>query len=111
MQNGAEFVCIFAQDHVQATTEFRCLDFTPMSFAHGRDLVGKKDSAFKEVQFPEEFDAAQGEKSLVQIGQAKIESPETALLGDVMDRKHGREWQVMRPCVNGHKRGRPIMHM
>src|SRR5438477_22268 len=111
MQNRAEFVRIFAQDDVQATTEFRCLDFTPMSFAHGRDLVGKKNSALEEVQFPKEFDTAQGEEPFVQIGQTKIESPETALLSNVMDRKNGRERQMVCPHINGHERGRPIMHM
>src|SRR5437016_5345023 len=80
-----------------------------MPLAHRCHFVGKKNSTFEKVKFPEKFHAAQGKKTLVQIGQPKVEAPETALLGDVMNRQHSREWQVMRSHINWHERGRPIV--
>ena len=109
MQNGAQLVRIFAQDNIEAATEFWRLDFAFVMLAHGRDFVGKKNSAFEEVQFPEEFHATKSEEAFVEIGQAKVESPEGALLGDVMDSKDSRERQMMRSHINRHECGRPIV--
>src|ERR1041384_1110285 len=100
VQNGAQLVRIFAQDHVQTTTEFRRLDLASMSLAYSRDFVGQENSAFEEVQLSKEFHAAEGEESLVEVREAKIEPPKTSLLGDVMDREHGRKRQTVGAHVN-----------
>ena len=68
MEDGTEFVRIFPQDCVEATTELRGLDLPFVPLTHGRHFVGKQNSTFEEVQFPKKFDAAQGEEPLVQIG-------------------------------------------
>src|SRR5260370_31540563 len=83
-QNGAQLVYIFAQDHIEAATKLRRLDFAPMPLAHGRDLVGTKNSAFEKIEFPKKLDSAESDEALVQVGLAKIKSPEASLLRDVM---------------------------
>ena len=111
MEDGTEFVRIFAQDQIETATKLRGLDLALVPLAHSRDFVGKKNSAFEKIEFSKKFDAAQSEEALVQIGQAKIESPKTPLLSDVMNREHGCERQMMRSHINRHQRGRPIVHM
>src|ERR1700736_191221 len=111
VQNGAQFVRIFTQHRVKTATELWRLNLAFVPLAHGRDFVGKKNAGLEEVQFAEKFHAAKSEEALVQIGQAKVESPETALLRDVMNGKDGREWQMMRPHINRHECSRPIMNV
>jgi len=89
MQNRAELVGVLAQNGVESVTKFRCLDFAPIMLAHCRQFVGEENSALEKIQLPVKLDAAQREKTLVKIRQAKIESPETSLLRDVMNREDG----------------------
>src|SRR5437588_2397617 len=111
VEDGAELVCIFTQHRVKTATELRRLDLSFVPLAHCCHSVGKKNSGFEEVQFAEKFDAAKSEEAFVQISQAKVESPEAPLHGDVMNGKHSREWQMMRSHINRNECCRPIMHV
>ena len=48
---------------------------------------------------------------LRQICELKIESPEAALVSNVMDRQNRAEWQSVRMHKNGHQRRRPIVRV
>ena len=111
VQNRGELKGIFAQHALEFATALRRLHLAFVVFAHGGDLVGEKDSAFQEIHFPEKLDSAKGEETFVQIRQAKIKPPKTALLGKMMDREHGGERQMVCAYEDGHERGRPIVHV
>src|ERR1051325_9549975 len=111
MEDGAELVRVFAQHRVEPAAELGREHLAPVMLAHRRDLVGIKNSALKEIDPAEKFDAMEREETLRQIGQAKIESPEAALLGQVMNREQGTKGQMMGVHVNGHQRRRPIVNM
>ena len=111
VQNRTELMRVFAQNDIQPATELRRLDLAPMPLAHGRDSVSEQNSAFEEIEFSEKLDATEGKESFVQVRQPKIEAPKTSLLRNVMNGQDSRERQVVRAHVNGHKGGRPIVHV
>src|ERR1041384_5936182 len=108
MEDGAELVRVFAQHRVEPAAELGREHLAPVMLAHRRDLVGIKNSALKEIDPAEKFDAMEREETLRQIGQAKVESPEAALLGQVMNREQGTKGQMMGVQETGPQR-RPQM--
>jgi len=68
VQNADKLVNVFAQDTVESAATLWREHFAFVTFANGCDFVGKENSGLEKVQSSEEFYAAQGEKSLVQIG-------------------------------------------
>src|SRR5437868_15172065 len=111
MKDRTQLVRVFAQDDIEAATDFRRLNFTAMALAHRSHAIGKENSAFEKIEFSKKLQAAQREKTLWQIGQTKIEPPKTSLLRDVMDREHRREWQMMSANISRHERGRPVVQV
>src|ERR1043166_2701842 len=75
MEDGAELVRVFAQHRVEPAAELGREHLAPVMLAHRRDLVGIKNSALKEIDPAEKFDAMEREETLRQIGQAKSASP------------------------------------
>src|SRR4029077_17090317 len=102
VQNRCQLVRILPQHDVQPATTLGRLDFTPIMLTDGRHFVGEQNSALEEIEFPKKLDATEREKAFVQIGQPKIESPKTPLVGNVMDRENGRKWKAMGFHVNRH---------
>src|ERR1041385_7346772 len=93
VQYGSELVCVFAQHRIEPAAELRREHLAPVMLAHRRDLIGIKNSTFEEIEPAEKFDAVEREETLRQIGQAKVQSPEAALLGQVRseERRVGKE--------------------
>src|SRR5205085_11855077 len=108
-QNGGEAVRVLAQNNVEVAAAIGREHLAPITFAHGRDLVAEHDPAFKQIEPPEIFDAVRLEITLRQIRQVEIESPETSLLGQMMDGEDGRERQLLVGHEDGNKRGGPIV--
>src|ERR1700675_893868 len=80
-------------------------------FADGSDLVREENSALEQVQSAKELDAARLEVSLGKIGEVEIKPPETALLRQMMNRKHSGEGQLLVVHQHGNERRRPIVQV
>src|SRR4029453_14010011 len=102
---------IFAQHYIQTAPTCRCEDFAPVVLADRCDSVGIKYAAFEKIYSPEKFYTVERKESLRQIREIKIESPEAALVSDVMDGQNRAERQSVRMRKNGHQRRRPIVHV
>ena len=79
-------VRIFAQHDIELVTARRRQDFAFVMFAHRRDAISANNSTFQKIHAAEELEAMQGEKALRQIREREIQSPETPLLRNVMNR-------------------------
>src|ERR1044072_3775085 len=95
---------IFAQYPIETAAAGWCQNFTSIVFAYGCDPVGIQNSAFEKIQPSEELDSMQGEKLFRQICKPKVESPEAALIGDVMNGQHGLEREPL--CMHEHRHQR-----
>src|SRR4029077_9764454 len=73
--------------------------------------VGVKNPAFEKIQAPEKLYAVKRKESLRQVRELKIESPEAALISDVMDGQNRAERQSVCMHKNRHHRRRPIVHV
>jgi len=102
---------IFAQYPIEPMAAGWRQNFTPVMFAYGCDLIGVQNSPLEKIQSSEEFDSMKGKKSLRQIGKPEIESPKTALIGDMMNGQHSFERQALRIHEHRHERRRPIVHV
>ena len=70
-----------------------------------------ENSTFEKIYTPKKFDAPQGEKSFVQIREGEVQSPETALLSEVVDSQHRCKRQMVREHIDRHERSRPIVNV
>src|SRR4029077_19693470 len=102
---------IFTQHAIQTASTRRSQDFAPVVLADRCGSVGVKNAAFEKIQPSEKLYAAQGKKTLRQIGEMKIESPKTALISDVVNGQNVAHRQSVCIHKNGHQRGRPIVHV
>src|SRR5262249_4878531 len=109
--NRTEPMRIFPQHSIQTASTCRCQDFAPVVLAHSGGSVSVKNSAFKKIQPSEKLDAVERKEPLRQIREMKIESPETALVSNVVDRQNRVERQPVCMHKNGHQRRRPIVHV
>src|SRR6267154_5806593 len=102
---------IFPQYYIQTAPTCRCQDFAPVVLADRCSSVGVENAAFEKIQPSEKLNAVEGKESLRQIHEMKIESPEAALISDVMNGQNRAERQYMCMYKNGHQRRRPIVHV
>src|SRR6478736_8887636 len=102
---------IFPQHYIQTAPTCRCQDFAPVVLADRCSSVGVENAAFEKIQPSEKLNAVERKESLRQIREMKIESPEAALISDVMDGQNRAERQSVRMHKNGHQRRRPIVHV
>src|SRR5262245_26137672 len=102
---------IFAQHSIQTAPACRRQDFAPIVLAHSRGSVGVKNAALEKIQPSEKLYALERKELLRQIREMKIESPEAALVGNVVNRQNRAERQSVRMHENGHQRRRPIVHL
>ena len=102
---------IFAQHAIQTASTCRSQDFAPVVLADRCGSVGVKNAAFEKIQPSEKLYAVQRKESLRQIREMKIESPEAALISDVVDGQNRAERQSVCMHKNGHQRRRPIVHV
>ena len=77
----------------------------------GGDLIGIKNSAFEKIQPAEKLYSLKRKKSVRQIREMEIDSPETALVSDMMDGQHGFERKSVCVNKNRHQRRCPIVHV
>src|SRR4051812_14537979 len=61
VKDSAELVGVLANDGIQTRPVFRQLNFASVSFADGRNRIGKHDAALEEIEIPVEFNAAGSE--------------------------------------------------
>ena len=111
IQNADQPMRMLAQHDVEIAPPFGSQHLAPITLAHGGDLVGKNDSALEQIQPAEILDARRLEIALRQIRQVEIEAPETPLLGEMMNREHGRKRQALVLHENRNERRRPIVDM
>ena len=102
---------IFTQHAIQTASTCRSQDFAPVVFADRCGSVRVKNAAFEKIQPSEKLYAVQRKKTFRQIREMKIESPEAALISDVMDGQNRAERQSMCMHENRHQRRRPIVHV
>src|SRR5580765_7631684 len=102
---------IFPQHYIQTAPACRCQDFAPEVLADRCSSVGVENAAFEKTQPSEKLNTVECKESLRQIREMKIESPEAALISDVMDGQNRAEGQSVRMHKNGHQRRRPIVHV
>src|SRR6266536_501280 len=111
VQNGRQPMRIFAHHQVKAVAARPAGAgyLAPVMFAHRCDPVGIENSTFKKIQPSKKLDAMQGKEPFRQICEIEVQSPETALIGDVMDCQQRCERQVVRAHKHRHERGCPIV--
>src|SRR6476469_2213698 len=102
---------IFPQHYIQTAPTCRCQDFAPVVLADRCSSVGVENAAFEKIQPSEKLNAVERKESLRQVREMKIESPEAALISDVMDGQNRAERQSMCMHENRHQRRRPIVHV
>src|SRR5574338_1564477 len=102
---------IFTQHHIQTASVRWCQDLAPIVFADSSNSVGVKNAAFEKIESSKKFHALQAEESLRQIGEMKIESPEAALVGDVVDRQNRAERQSVSMHEHRHQSRGPVVHV
>ena len=102
---------IFTQHAIQTASTCGCQDFAPVVLAHSGGSVGVKNAAFEKIQPSEKLNAMKRKELLRQIREMKIESPEAALISDVVYGQNRAERQSVCMHKNGHQRRRPIVHV
>src|SRR6478609_3149704 len=102
---------IFPQHYIQTAPTCRCQDFAPVVLADRCSSVGVENAAFEKIQPSEKLHAVQRKESLRQIRQMKIESPEAALISNVVNGQNRAERQSVCMHENRHQRGCPIVHV
>ena len=102
---------IFTQHAIQTASTCRSQDFAPVVLADRCGSVGVKNAAFEKIQPSEKLYAVQRKETLRQIREMKIESPEAALISNVVDGQNRAERQSVRMHENRHQSRRPIVHV
>src|SRR5215208_7458972 len=101
---------IFAQHAVHIASTCRSQDFAPIVLADRCRSVGEKNAGLEKIQPSEKLYAVERKESLRQIRETKIETPEAALISDVMNGQNRVERQGVCMHDNGQQRWRPIVH-
>src|SRR6187397_185499 len=102
---------IFTQHAIQTASTCCSQDFAPVMLADRCGSVGEENAGFEKIQPSEKLCAIQRKKTVRQIREMKIESPEAALISNVMDRQNRAERQSVRMHEHRHQSRRPIVHV
>src|SRR4029079_3329727 len=102
---------IVTQHFIETASTCRSQDFAPVMLADRCGSVGEENAGLEKIQPSEKLCAVQSKKTLRQIRKMKIESPEAALISNVMDRQNRAERQSVRMHEHRHQSWRPIVHV
>src|SRR6476659_5923581 len=102
---------IFTQHAIQTASTCRTQDFAPVMLADRCGSVGEENTGLEKIQPSEKLCAVQRKKSARQIREMKIESPEAALISNVVNGQNRAKRQSVCMHENRHQRRCPIVYV